>query len=114
MSICQVAISRRWGSGVKRENRQHASAGWEHDVNRSIMTGAGDHGGNHDVLQPGSESGMTDRRDEERERIRREDDERRREERERRGEELREAWRRHHPRESERDKDSWPKKGPPA
>ena len=78
------------------------------------MTGAGDHGGNHDVLQPGSESGMTDRRDEERERIRREDDERRREERERRGEELREAWRRHHPRESERDKDSWPKKGPPA
>ena len=58
---------------------------------------------------------MTDRRDEERERIEREeDDERRREEKAWRAEQLREAWRRHHPSDSEKDKDDRPKNEPPA
>ncbi len=61
----------------------------------------------------GMEGSLTDRRDDERERIEREEDkEWLRVERERRGEELREAWRRHHPSESE-DEKGWPKK-PPA
>jgi hypothetical protein len=60
-------------------------------------------------------SGVTDRRNKERES---EDDQHRREEmereREQRAGELREAWRRRHPTDEEQDKDSWPKKGSPA
>jgi hypothetical protein len=60
--------------------------------------------------------GMTERRDEDRERTRREqeDDVRRQEDRERRFEELREAWRRHHPSEPEEGGKDRPKKGRPT
>lgn len=46
---------------------------------------------------------MTDRRgrDEERDRVARDEDKRRREDKERRSDELQEAWRRHHPSEDE-------------
>ncbi len=62
------------------------------------------------VSRPGRRSGMTDRRDEERERIAREDEERRAE-RERRAAQLREAWRRRHPDEEERERDRQDKEG---
>ncbi len=51
-------------------------------------------------------SGMTDRRDEERDRSDREDAERRLKENERRRDELREAWRRNHPSGPEEDERS--------
>ena len=51
---------------------------------------------------------MTDRRDDERERI---DREREAKERERRSDELKEAWRRNHPREAEEDGMDRPRKG---
>lgn len=56
---------------------------------------------------------MTDRRDEERERVRREreGDVRRQEESERRSDELKEAWRRHHPSEQEEGGKGRPKRG---
>ena len=73
---------------------------------------------------------MTDRRDEEHKRMRREReadkrrhqemihereaDERRQEESERRSDELKEAWRRHHPSEREEGGQGRPKKGRPA
>jgi hypothetical protein len=56
------------------------------------------------VSRPGRRSGMTGHRDEERERIAREDDERRAE-RERRAAQLREAWRQRHPDEEERERE---------
>lgn len=58
---------------------------------------------------------MTDRRDEERERTRRqqEDDLRRQEDSEQRSDQLREAWRRNHPREPEEGGEDRPKKGRP-
>jgi hypothetical protein len=59
---------------------------------------------------------MTDRRDEERERTRREreGDELRQDESERRSNELKEAWRRHHPIEPEEGGEGRPKRGHPA
>ena len=62
------------------------------------------------------EGSMTDRRDEERERTRREreareGDERRREHVERRFDDLKEAWRRNHPSEAEEGGKGWPRKG---
>ena len=59
---------------------------------------------------------MTDRRDEERERTRRqqEDDLHRQEDSERRSEQLREAWRRNHPGETEEGEEDRPKKGRPT
>ena len=59
---------------------------------------------------------MTDRRDEERERTRRqqEDDLHRQEDSERRSEQLREAWRRNHPGETEGGEEDRPKKGRPT
>jgi hypothetical protein len=59
---------------------------------------------------------MTDRRDEERERTRREreGDELRQDESERRSDELKEAWRRHHPIEPEEGGEGRPKRGRPA
>jgi hypothetical protein len=57
---------------------------------------------------------VTDRRDNERERVEREEDERQqREKRDRRADELREAWRRRHPNEPEEER-GWPKKEPPS
>jgi hypothetical protein len=55
-----------------------------------------------EVIRIGRRSGMTDRRDEERGNIARNEDDERREERERRSAELMEAWRRRHPDEEER------------
>jgi hypothetical protein len=59
---------------------------------------------------------VTDRRDEERERTRREreDDVHRQEDSDRRFEELREAWRRNHPSEPEKGGEGRPKKGLPS
>jgi hypothetical protein len=57
---------------------------------------------------------VTDRRDNERERVERKEDERQqREKRDRRADELREAWRRRHPNEPEEER-GWPKKEPPS
>jgi hypothetical protein len=56
-------------------------------------------------------SGVTDRRDEERDRREREDAERRRKEHQRRSDELREAWRRNHPSRPEEGDEGRPKKG---
>jgi hypothetical protein len=58
-----------------------------------------------DVSRPGRRSGMMGHRDEERERLAREDDDERRAERERRAAQLREAWRQRHPGEEEREKE---------
>jgi hypothetical protein len=59
---------------------------------------------------------VTDRRDDERERMRREReaDESRREDVEKRFDDLKEAWRRHHPSEREEGGQGRPKKGRPA
>jgi hypothetical protein len=59
---------------------------------------------------------MTDRRDEDHKRRRREReaDERRREDVEKRFDDLKEAWRRHHPSEREQGGQGRPKKGRPA
>ena len=59
---------------------------------------------------------MTDRRDEEHKRMRREReaDESRREDVEKRFDDLKEAWRRHHPSEREEGGEERPKKGRPA
>jgi hypothetical protein len=61
----------------------------------------------------GEEGSMSDRRDEERERTRREQegDERRREHVERRFDDLKESWRRNHPREEEDTDRDRPRRG---